>query len=277
MNQPEMNQFVVSAFYQFFDFNQYQHEQKNLLSFCLENDLKGTILIAHEGINSTISGTRSGIDALYQYLKDVIGIKDLSYKESYSQFQPFLKMKVRLKKEIVTLGVGELDLKHKVGEYIEPSQWDDFIARDDVILVDTRNKYEVLLGKFENAVDPETKTFREFPQWVEKHLEEHRDKKIAMYCTGGIRCEKSTSYLKNLGFEEVYHLKGGILQYLEDTNNSNQKWQGSCFVFDDRVNLDDNLSASCAILCRHCRTEITTDDLMFSKTDKANECLKCTS
>ncbi len=270
-----MNNFVITAFYQFFDFANYKEEQQALLSFCKDNDLKGTVLIAHEGINSTISGSRDSIDALYGYLTNHLKIKDLSYKESFADFQPFEKMKVRLKKEIVTLGVGELDVHGACGEYITPKDWDDFIAGDDVIVVDTRNQYEVNLGKFDKAIDPKTKTFRDFPEWVEKNLVSTEKKKIAMYCTGGIRCEKSTSYLKKLGFDDVYHLKGGILQYLEDTKNQNNKWQGSCFVFDNRVNLDSNLYASRTLLCRHCRANISTDDLRNAKKDDLDVCLDC--
>lgn len=274
MNKNITNNFVISAFYQFFDFNNYQKEQKSLLSFCKNNELKGTILIADEGINSTISGSRDSIDKLYQYLANELKIKNLSYKESFAQFQPFDKIKVRLKKEIVTLGVGKLDVSD-CGEYILSRDWDDFINNDDVIVIDTRNQYEVNLGKFDKAIDPKTKTFREFPQWAMTNLTKNKEKKIAMYCTGGIRCEKSTSYLKKLGFKSVYHLKGGILQYLEDTKNQNKKWQGSCFVFDNRVNLDDNLYASRTLLCRYCSSHISTDDLKNAKKDNIDICLNC--
>jgi UPF0176 protein len=270
-----MNNFVISAFYKFFDFSNYKEEKKSLFSFCDDNNLKGTILIANEGINSTISGSREKIDALYEYLANHLQIKNLIYKESFADFQPFDRMKVRLKKEIVTLGVGELDIHDNSGEYIEPCDWDDFISRDDVIVVDTRNQYEVNLGRFDKAIDPKTKTFKDFPEWVEKNLVSYEQKKIAMYCTGGIRCEKSTSYLKKLGFEDVYHLKGGILQYLQDTKNQNEKWQGSCFVFDSRVNLDDNLCASRTLLCRYCRANISTDDLRNAKIENLDVCLNC--
>jgi UPF0176 protein len=202
--------------------------------------------MASEGINATIGATAEDVKALYQYLLE-IGIKDLTYKESKVDFMPFLKMKVRLKKEIVTLGVNDLAVAGNQGEYIEAKNWDEFIAQDDVLLIDTRNKYETQLGKFAQSIDPNTRTFREFIPWVEKNLTSQQHKKIAMYCTGGIRCEKSTAYLKKIGFTQVYHLKGGILQYFADTLNVNNKFQGSCFVFDDRVNLDDNLAALCEL------------------------------
>jgi UPF0176 protein len=239
-----MSHFVISTFYEFFTFSDYQSQKPPLLKFCHEHNIFGTIIMASEGINATIGATAANIAALYQYLS-TIGIKDLSYKESAVDFMPFLKMKVRLKKEIVTLGVSDLAVKGNEGEYVESAQWDEFIAQDEVLLIDTRNKYETQLGKFSKSLDPETKTFKEFIPWVEKNLMPYQRKKIAMYCTGGIRCEKSTAYLKKIGFNQVYHLKGGILQYFADTANVNNKFQGSCFVFDDRVNLNDNLEALC--------------------------------
>jgi UPF0176 protein len=231
---------VIAAFYQFRVLENYIDIKPPLLAFCKAQGLKGTILIAREGINSTISGTRDGIDALFAYLERECGIRDLTVKESHADYQPFERMKVRYKKEIVAMGVQDLDVDRHVGTYVDPADWDDLIADPDVIVVDTRNDYEVMIGTFDNALDPKTKRFREFPKWADENLHD-KSKKIAMFCTGGIRCEKSTSYLKSQGFENVYHLKGGILQYFEDTKNSSERWKGGCFIFDERAVLDANL------------------------------------
>jgi UPF0176 protein len=270
-----MEQIVITTFYQFFDFPNYENEQIPLLSFCKNLGLKGTILIAKEGINSTISGTREAIDKLYTYLHSELNIKNLDYKESIADFQPFLRMKVRLKKEIVALGAGEIDIEKFRGEYIEASDWDKFIEQENVILVDTRNNYEIILGSFKNAVNPFTDNFRKFPEWATKALSNNKDAKIAMYCTGGIRCEKSTAYLKQSGFKEVYHLKGGILKYLEDTKNKSQKWEGSCFVFDDRLAVNNHLLPAETRLCKYCRLPITTDDVKALKGRAIDSCYKC--
>jgi UPF0176 protein len=270
-----MNEIVISTFYQFFNFPNYVEEKEPLLDFCKSHSLKGTILIASEGMNSTISGTRTAIDQLYSHLRDHLQIRNLEYKESFADFQPFLRMKVRLKKEIVTMGVNLGDVNVSKGEYIEAEGWDEFIAKDEVILIDTRNNYEVELGNFTGSVNPKTKTFRDFPKWVEQNLEIHKDKKVAMYCTGGIRCEKSTAYLKKQGFNQVYHLKGGILKYLEDTHNRNNKWQGSCFVFDDRIAVNNDLAPSPRTLCKHCNNLITTNDLKALQGQWADSCYSC--
>jgi UPF0176 protein len=269
-----MNHTVITAFYHFINFPDYQNIKEPLLKFCTEQGLKGTILLASEGINSTISGTREAIDNLYVYLRDVLKINNLVYKESCDKVQPFHKMKVSLKKEIVALGVDNLDVENLKGEYIRPENWDNFIADKDVMVIDTRNKYETLLGTFENAIDPRTATFRQFPKWVEENLS-HLDKKkkIAMFCTGGVRCEKSTAYLKALGFENVYHLEGGILQYFEDTEA--KAWHGSCFVFDTRVALDKNLEADRNIHCQKCNKAMNTDDVRIAALLEKMHCLDC--
>ncbi len=231
---------VIAAFYQFRMLENHDAIKAPLLAFCNEHGLKGTILLAPEGINSTISGSREGIDALFAHFAEIYGITDLVIKESYAETQPFNKMKVRLKKEIVAMGVEDLDVDRYCGTYVAPKDWDALIADPDVVVVDTRNDYEVMIGTFENAVNPDTKRFRDFPQWADEHLKD-KSKKIAMFCTGGIRCEKSTAYLKSQGFEDVYHLQGGILQYFEDTKNQSKKWQGGCFIFDERAVLDADL------------------------------------
>jgi UPF0176 protein len=232
--------FVIAAFYQFRLIENYMQIKPQLLAFCKQQGLKGTLLIAREGINSTISGSRAAIDALFVYLREEWGITGLIIKESFAEFQPFERMKVRLKKEIVAMGVPDLDVDRFSGTYVAPKDWDALISDPDVIVVDTRNDYEVMIGTFDTALNPSTKRFREFPEWADTHLTD-KSKKIAMFCTGGIRCEKSTSYLKAQGFENVYHLQGGILHYFEDTQNRSGKWKGGCFIFDERAVLDENL------------------------------------
>lgn len=266
---------VIATFYQFADFPDFKEKQKPWLDFCNQRKLKGTILIAHEGINSTISGGRKEIDELMSFLRSDARFKNLEWKESYADFQPFLKMKVRLKEEIVRLGLKDLNVAKNVGEYLEAGEWDAFISDKNNLVIDTRNDYEVRIGTFENALDPKTKTFRQFPDWAEKNLKNiDKNKKIGMFCTGGIRCEKSTAYLKEQGFKNVYHLKGGILKYLEETKNKQGKWQGTCFVFDDRVAVGDKLEMKGNLFCSSCNTPMNTDDLRFSP-EEALICLKC--
>lgn len=253
---------VIIAFYHFAPLDNYVEMRDSLKQFCIEHDLKGTILLASEGINSTISGTRENIDALINHLRSDNRLKDLEWKESYLDFKPFERMKVRLKEEIVRLAVDDLDMSQR-GEYIDPKDWDDFISRPDVITIDTRNEYETRIGTFKDSVDPDTKNFRDFPEWAENWAQDKLkdEQKVAMFCTGGIRCEKSTAYMKKLGFKNVYHLKGGILQYFEDTGNKNGMWLGECFVFDDRAAVDSSLQQSKTLLCKKCSSPVKADDL----------------
>ena len=265
---------IITTFYHFINFLEFENMKEPLLVFCKKNDLKGTILLAREGINSTISGSRAGIDNLYIYLKEELGIENLVYKESINEELPFQKMKVNLKKEIVALGVENLDVENLKGDYIKPQDWDNFIAQEDVLVVDTRNKYETLLGSFNGAIDPRTDTFRQFPKWVKENLSAvDKNKKIAMFCTGGVRCEKSTAYMKSQGFNNVYHLEGGILKYFEDTEA--KAWHGSCFVFDDRVALDKKLMADKDIHCVKCDKNMDTDDVRRSSLAEQMTCIKC--
>ncbi len=270
-----MNQVVITTFYHFINFPQVEDLKEPLLTFCKEHELKGTILLAREGINSTISGSREAIDIFYQYLANEMGIKNLVYKESFNEDKPFQKMKVNLKKEIVALGVEDLDVENLKGDYIAAKDWDSFISREDVIIVDTRNKYETLLGSFDKAIDPRTASFRQFPQWFEENLKQmDKDTKIAMFCTGGVRCEKSTAYVKSQGFNNVYHLEGGILKYLEDTQA--EKWHGNCFVFDERVALTNHLEAAKDINCICCNKNMNTDDVRKASLLDQMTCLECT-
>ncbi|MBO0335214.1 rhodanese-related sulfurtransferase [Sneathiella sp. CAU 1612] len=252
--------FVVAALYKFVALPDYEQLQSRLLTLCQENNIQGTLLLAEEGINGTVAGTRAAIDALVAFLKTDTRFDDLQYKESYNEKQPFYRMKVRLKKEIVTLGAPGLNPRETVGTYIKPQDWDSLISDPDTLLIDTRNDYEVEVGTFKGAVNPETKTFREFKKFVEEKLDPVRDKKVAMFCTGGIRCEKSTSYLLSKGFENVYHLEGGILKYLEEIPKEESSWEGECFVFDQRVTVNHDLEKGSYDQCYACRYPITDTD-----------------
>ena len=222
--------------------------------------MRGTLLLAAEGINGTIAGSRKSIDAVVGWLSQDERFKGLETKESSVDENPFYRTKVKLKKEIVTMGVEGIDPKHIVGTYVKPKDWNALISDPDVLLVDTRNDYEVNIGTFKNAVNPQTETFREFPEYVDKHLDREKHKKVAMFCTGGIRCEKSTAFLKEQGFDEVYHLEGGILKYLEEVPEENTLWEGECFVFDNRVAVDHKLEKGQYDQCNACRFPITEDD-----------------
>ncbi|AFB20701.1 oxygen-dependent tRNA uridine(34) hydroxylase TrhO [Rickettsia canadensis] len=215
-----------------------------LLLIAKRKYVRGTILLSKEGFNGSFSGSYKNVNLVLEELIKLTGPKDVNVKINYSDFHPFQKLKVRLKKEIVAMNVDGLNVDLFKGEYIESKDWDSFITKQDVIVIDTRNDYEVEIGTFKTAINPYTKTFKQFPAWVHQNEKLLKGKKIAMFCTGGIRCEKSTSLLKSIGYDDVYHLKGGILQYLEDTQNKNNLWQGECFVFDDRRAVEDDLSPS---------------------------------
>lgn len=233
-------QIVISTFYKFINLPDFAAMKQPLLDFGIEHGLRGTILLAPEGINTSISGPRAEIDALYAELRDRYSIELNNIKESFSNEWPFKKMKLRLKKEIVRLDLPEVSGAN-AGHYVKPEQWDEFIARDDVVVIDTRNDYEVEIGSFTGAINPMTSFFREFPRWFAEHKEEFKGKKIAMFCTGGVRCEKSTAFLKMQDIDEAYHLEGGILGYLEKFGQTTKSWHGDCFVFDDRIAVDLSL------------------------------------
>lgn len=233
---------AVLSFYSFVNINDPETLLPQILLVTKKKYVKGTVILAHEGFNGSISGKEENLHLVVEEIRALTNARDINIKVNYCDFEPFSKIKVKLKPEIVSLKSGDIDVENLKGEYIETSDWDDFIKRDDVILVDTRNSYEVKVGTFEKAVDPHTETFRDFPKWAKENAELFQGKKIAMCCTGGIRCEKSTAYMKMLGYNEVYHLKGGILQYLEDTKNKNGTWKGDCFVFDDRGAVSSDLS-----------------------------------
>lgn len=251
---------VVAALYQFVSLPDYEALREPLLNECQEKGIMGTLLLAAEGINGTVAGTREGIDSLLAYLKQDVRFAGIEHKESFYAEMPFYRMKVKLKREIVTMGVEGIDPNHIVGTYIEPKDWNDLISDPEVTVVDTRNYYEYAIGSFKGAQDPKTTTFREFPDYVKTHLDPEKNKKVAMFCTGGIRCEKSTAYLKEQGFDEVYHLKGGILKYLEEVPKEQSLWEGECFVFDNRVAVDHDLEKGRYDQCHGCRHPITEED-----------------
>lgn len=255
-----MSKIVVCALYKFVTLEDFEALREPLLNMMQEQGVKGTLLLAKEGINGTVAGTREGIDALLSWLKKDSRLADVSYKESFDEEIPFNRTKVKLKKEIVTMGVEGIDPKHVVGTYVKPKDWNDLISDPDVVLVDTRNNYEVDIGTFKHALNPKTESFREFPEYVENNLDPSKHKKVAMFCTGGIRCEKSTAFLKEKGFDEVYHLEGGILKYLEEVPASETLWEGECFVFDNRVAVDHNLEKGQYDQCNACRLPITEQD-----------------
>lgn len=272
-----MSQYVVAALYKFVSLPNYVAFSEELRGECLRLDLKGTLLLAEEGINGTVSGTRASINALLSYLKANPSFTGLVHKESFYDEQPFYRMKVKLKKEIVTMGVANIDPNYVVGTYVKPKDWNALISNPDVLVVDTRNYYEYAIGSFERAIDPQTETFREFPDYVKTHLSPQKHKKVAMFCTGGIRCEKSTAYLKEQGFDEVYHLEGGILKYLEEVPQEDSLWHGECFVFDNRVAVDHTLEKGSYDQCHGCRHPITQEDKVSAHYIVGVSCPRCYS
>lgn len=266
---------VVSALYRFARFPDFESFRQPLLDLMLANEVRGTLLLAAEGINGTIAGSRLGIDAVVGFLRADERFAELETKESYVDENPFYRSKVKLKKEIVTMGVEDIDPNHIVGTYVEPANWNALINDPEVVLVDTRNNYEYEIGTFEGAINPETDSFREFPDYVKENLDPQKHKKVAMFCTGGIRCEKSTAYLRQQGFEEVYHLKGGILKYLEDVPETETKWQGECFVFDNRVTVNHQLEQGQYDQCHACRMPITDEDKKSEHYQQGVSCPHC--
>ncbi|MDH5481067.1 MAG: rhodanese-related sulfurtransferase, partial [Nitrosomonas sp.] len=254
---------------------QYREIQPSLQAKLIENHVKGTLLLAEEGVNGTISGNREGIDSVLKWMQTIPEFVGIDVKESMTSQLPFKRSKVKLKKEIVTMGVDGIDPKQSVGTYVAPQQWNELINDPDIMLVDTRNSYEVAVGAFVHAVNPETTNFREFPEYVSQHLDPSVHKKVAMYCTGGIRCEKSTAYLKQQGFEEVYHLKGGILKYLEEIPPEQSLWHGECFVFDERVTVNHQLEKGSYDQCFACRLPISKEDKLSEYYQQGISCPAC--
>ena len=267
--------YTVCALYKFVRLENYQEMREPLHQVMETNEVRGTLLLADEGINGTIAGSAKGIEAVLNYLEIDCGLKPIEYKNSFTEKAPFKRTKVKLKKEIVTMGVQGIDPLQSVGTYVKPSEWNDLISDPEVVLIDTRNDYEIGIGTFQNAVNPKTESFREFPQYVKENLDPEKNKKVAMFCTGGIRCEKSTAYLKEQGFDEVYHLQGGILKYLEEVPKEETMWEGECFVFDDRVAVNHDLEKGQYDMCHACRFPITQEDQEHELFELGVSCPHC--
>lgn len=270
-----MSHYLTAALYKFVNLSDYQALQAPLLAECLKHNIKGTLLLAEEGINGTIAGQAEDIQQILNYLRSDPRLADLEHKESYSDEHPFYRMKVKLKKEIVTMGIPSVSPTKTVGTYVKPEDWNALISDPDVILLDTRNDYEVHIGTFKGAVDPKTTTFREFPEFVAQTLDKTKHKKVAMFCTGGIRCEKASSFMVEQGFEEVYHLQGGILKYLETVKEEDSLWQGECFVFDQRVGVKHGLAVGDYDQCYACRMPLSPEELKSSQYVAGISCPHC--
>lgn len=266
---------IVATFYKFVRLPDYAEKQQPLLSYCIDRHIKGTILLASEGINATIAGSRQNIDSVLAFLRSDSRLADLEYKESDADLPPFERMKVKLKKEIVTLGLPEIDPSDRVGTYVSPQEWNDLISDPEVVVIDTRNDYEVKIGTFQGALNPQTESFRDFPDYVRQNLNPFKQKKVAMFCTGGIRCEKATSFLLSEGFERVYHLKDGILKYLEEVPAKESLWQGECFVFDERVAVKHGLELGNYDMCLSCGHPLAETDKTSPKYQTGVSCSHC--
>ena len=270
-----MPQIVVCALYKFVTLENYQALRQPIHDVMEKNHVRGTLLLANEGINGTIAGSRHAIDTVITWLKSDPRLAELECKESITSVMPFNRTKVKLKKEIVTMGIEGIDPKQVVGTYVNAQDWNSLIDDPEVLVIDTRNDYEFQVGTFKNAINPNTQSFREFPQYVKENLDSDKHKKVAMFCTGGIRCEKSTAFLKQQGFDEVYHLKGGILKYLEEMPIESTLWEGECFVFDERVTVNHHLEKGSYDQCNACRLPITEVDKISDKYQQGVSCPHC--
>ncbi len=272
-------QYLTAALYQFIDLPEFADWQQPLQDLCDARQVKGLLLLAHEGINGTIAGLPDDVHAVLDWLKRDARLSDLVHKEAFAATNPFYRMRVRLKREIVTLGVPELNPALNAGQYVKPEDWNALISQPDVVLVDTRNDYEVGIGSFEGAINPHTKSFTEFPQWVAEQSQPggvlHGKERIAMFCTGGIRCEKSTAYMKSQGFDNVYHLQGGVLKYLEEIPQEASMWWGDCFVFDERVSVGHGLQRGPHQLCRSCRMPLGKAEMQHPHYVRGVSCPYC--
>ena len=269
------NRFIVAALYKFVRLPDFRELKRPLLGRCRELRLKGTLLLAPEGINGTVAGRRESIDGILDYLRSEPRFADLAHKESLSAGVPFHRMKVKLRQEIVSLGLPGVDPEQLRGEYVKPEDWNAEISRPNTLVLDIRNDYETGIGGFKNAVAPNTGTFREFPDYVEKNLNPEQHSRVAMYCTGGIRCEKASSYLLSRGFREVVQLQGGILNYLEKVDRDHSRWEGECFVFDSRVAVDHELAEGEFEQCFACRRPLRQDDMASEKYQPGVSCPRC--
>jgi len=274
-NNSSTKQFVVAAMYKFVTLTDFNILRAPLLERCEKQGLKGTILLADEGINGTVAGSREGIDHVLDFLRADARFADLVHKESFVDEIPFYRMKVKLKKEIVSMGIVGINAEQTTGIKVDSAEWNKLILDPDILLIDTRNEYECEIGTFRNAMSPKMKSLREFPAFVNKELDPEKHKKVAMFCTGGIRCEKASSYMLSRGFNEVYQLKGGILQYLEKTRPEESMWEGECFVFDGRVTIDELLEEGKFEQCFACRRPLSERDRKPEHYKKGISCPYC--
>ncbi|MEN2787430.1 rhodanese-related sulfurtransferase [Sphingomonas qilianensis] len=265
----------VTALYHFTRFPDPAALRGPLLGVCTAQRVKGTLLLAREGINGTIAGSAAAIDAVLAHIRTLPGCADLVSKDSHAETPPFLRMKVRLKREIVTMGEPDIDPLAGTGHYVKPADWNALIDRPDTVVIDTRNDYEVRVGTFAGAIDPQTHSFSDFPAWFRAHREELAGKTIAMFCTGGIRCEKSTAFLKAEGIEDVHHLQGGILKYLEEVPPEQSRWHGECFVFDQRVSVGHGLALGTHSLCHACRMPVSAEERASPLYEEGVSCPAC--
>ncbi len=270
-----MKKIKILAFYKFTSFADLPTLKLSLFDYCEANKVVGTVLIAQEGLNGTVAGYENDIDKVLVFLQNLSGCKDLEYKFSFAFKLPFLKLRVRLKTEIVTMGKPEVRPSQLVGHYVNAADWNNFTKQDDVVVIDTRNDYEVAIGTFDGSVNPGIQTFRDFPTWWDKNSDQYKDKKIAMFCTGGIRCEKSTNYLIQNHHANVFHLKGGILKYLEEIPIQESKWKGECFVFDQRVSVKHGVEEGSYNLCFACRRPISDIDKISAQYEEGVSCHNC--
>ena len=275
MTEIPAHRYVVAALYHFAPLPDCAELRAPLLAVAAEAGVCGTLLLAPEGINGTIAGSRAGIDTVLAHLRSDLRLAQLEHKESWAVEQPFNRLKVKLKAEIVTMGVPDIDPTASAGTYVEPQDWNALISDPDVLVIDTRNDYEVEIGQFAGAQNPETTTFREFPKYVDEALAGQQQRKVAMYCTGGIRCEKSTALLRQQGFEQVFHLRGGILKYLETVPEDESLWQGECFVFDERVAVRHGLELGSYEQCYGCRYPVSEDDKRHPAYEPGVSCARC--
>ncbi len=266
---------IVAALYKFVTLEDYQALREPLLDICMGAGVKGALLLANEGINGTIAGSREGVDAVLAWLRADPRLASLEHKESVDETPPFYRMKVKLKREIVTMGVDGIDPNRQVGTYVTPREWNALVEDPDVLVIDTRNDYECDIGSFRGAVDPRTTTFREFPRYVRENLDPARHRRVAMFCTGGIRCEKASAFMLGEGFEEVYHLQGGVLKYLEEVPEEESTWEGECFVFDNRVAVNHRLEKGHYEQCHGCRHPITRSDMQSAQYQHGVCCPHC--
>ena len=277
-NNSTLDKYIISTFYKFLVLENYEELKIKFDKSLSKTNIKGTILLANEGVNGTIAGSESDLKKFFIYMDKFSQFKDIIPKFSSSNKNPFLRMKVRLKKEIVTIGIPEVSPSNLVGKYLNVEEWNDFLNESDSMIIDTRNNYEVSIGTFKNSINPKIKSFRNFPNWVQKNLIDKKvskKSKIGMFCTGGIRCEKSTSYLKQLGFENVFHLDGGILKYLENVKSDQNEWKGECFVFDYRISLNDSLEKGEYDMCYACRMPLNKENKKNKHYLKGQSCEYC--